>query len=130
MYRMRRVWPKFRRDSDGSISVVYTLWTPLFITIFLLIVDGSMLLLGQGHMRKVAGDTTLLLAVGAMGAGDAPSYAQAHAMPGQSHNVSVDNDGAGITTTISAPLSEASITGVFSIFSSSISVVATQRLET
>jgi Flp pilus assembly protein TadG len=59
--RMRRASPRrrfitFRRDENGSISVEFVLWIPVFITLIAIITDLSIVYVVNANMYDVARD--------------------------------------------------------------------------
>lgn len=121
---------QFVHDPNGSATVEFVLWLPVFFLVLMLTVDSSRFLFSQTNMWRAASDTTRMLAVGALSSSTAPAYAQGYALAGETYAVTVTNDGTKVSTTISVPISDISVTGVFSFaLSSNMRVRTTQRIE-
>ena len=60
---MRRKLRGYRDDEDGSHTIEFVLWVPIFILILSLVVDVCFLFLAQSRMFDVASDATRQLAI-------------------------------------------------------------------
>ena len=85
--------PKFRRfarNRDGSATIEFVIWFPVFISIFLVAFDLSLTFYSMGRMWDAARYTARSLSTGQIEASEARSYAEAM-LPGHAtYVVAVD----------------------------------------
>ena len=70
---------RFSEDEDGSHTIEFVLWVPIFILILSLVVDVCFLFLAQSRMFDVASDATRRLAIRQMTEAEAETYAETNA---------------------------------------------------
>ncbi|WP_167853459.1 TadE/TadG family type IV pilus assembly protein [Roseovarius aestuariivivens] len=100
----------FRRDTEGSASVEFVLWMPIFFGILMLVIDASILFMTQSNYWNVSRDTARLVSRHAMDATAAEAYAKARASNGwatPTAEVTITNST--VTVNLSAPARDLSV---------------------
>ena len=122
---------RFRKDSEGSVTVEFVMWVPVFALILLLVVDASVVFMTQSNYWSVSRDTARLVARHAMTADAAETYAVNNALwRNVSPTVAVNIDNATVTVTVGAPSSRIAPFGVLGFaVGSMVSASITQTLE-
>ncbi len=94
----------YRKKDDGTVSVEFVLWMPLFLVILALAIDASLLFMSQSNYWSVSRDTARLVARHAMDGDTAKSYAEMRAGSffGQPQ-ATVEYGTSTVTVTLSAP---------------------------
>ena len=101
---------RFCRRTDGSASVEFVLWMPIFVAITILTIDTSILFTSQSNYWSVSRDTARLVSRHAMSEADAEAYAAAQAsMLWTQPTADVIINGPTVTVSLSAPASSLSI---------------------
>lgn len=104
--RVKRFW----RGTDGSASVEFVLWMPVFVAIMMLTIDTSILFTSQSNYWSVSRDTARLVSRHAMTETDAEAYAAARAsMLWTQPTADVTINGPTVTVNLTAPASSLSI---------------------
>ena len=93
-----------RKKEDGTVSVEFVLWMPLFMVILALAIDASLLFMSQSNYWSVSRDTARLVARHAMDGPTAKAYAEMRAGSffGQPQ-ATVEYGASTVTVTLSAP---------------------------
>lgn len=102
--RLARGMRVYRKRSDGTVSVEFVLWMPLFLVILALAIDVSLLFMSQSNYWSVSRDTARLVARHAMDGDTAKNYAEMRARSffGQPQ-ATVEYGTSTVTVTLSAP---------------------------
>ncbi len=61
--QMRSVFT-FLRDEKGAVTIEFVLWVPIFVGLFVLVTDASIIYLTHSEMWSVARDTTRRMTTG------------------------------------------------------------------
>ncbi|MEM7613687.1 MAG: TadE/TadG family type IV pilus assembly protein [Pseudomonadota bacterium] len=106
---MTRVKPstslkEFRKREDGTATVEFVLWVPIFILILGFVVDVTSVMLQQSRYYDIARDASRQVALGLKTPSEARTDVET--VLGAGISVSVSQDAQFATTTISAPLRE------------------------
>lgn len=68
MYRfmphIRRLQPGFLRREDGTATIEAVLWMPIFLAVFALMVDASMVFHGQSKVLRIIQDANRNMSIG------------------------------------------------------------------
>ena len=101
---------RFKKEEDGSASVEFVLWMPVFVAILMLTIDASLLFMNQSNYWSVSRDTARLVSRHALNEDEAKDYAEARAKRGRaSPSATVVINGSLVTVTVSAPASSVSV---------------------
>ena len=129
---MRRKLRGYRDDEDGSHTIEFVLWVPIFILILSLVVDVCFLFLAQSRMFDVASDATRQLAIGRK----TPSEARQYAIDNASfRGVTAGADASCGTTpgtcevTITLPSRDVAVTGVLNFLATDNLTATVRQLE-
>ncbi len=133
--RARRWLRPFNRSSfmdgeDGVASVGAVIWVPFFVGVITLAVDASLLMLSRGDMWRVAGETSRLLAIGAITADEAQNFVRTYAVHGDIYTVDVTTTDHSVATTLTAPINMISVSAWFTDSNGDVSVSVAHRLDT
>jgi Flp pilus assembly protein TadG len=131
--RIRRKFPGgFLRREDGAVTVEAVLWLPIFIAIFALIVDATMIMSGQAQALRVVQDANRLVSVGSIKSEeDTRTFIQTR-LSGLSDNIDVQSGVAQgiITTNITMPSRDLVASGLLNVFANiTVRVGAQHRAE-
>jgi len=118
--RMNRFWKK----DDGSASIEFVLWTPVYMFILMLTIDASFLFMNQSNYWSVSRDTARLVSRHAITVEQAVEYAEnaaisRHASP----DATVTIDGQIVTVVLTSPAPQLTVFNIFN-FASPYQVVA------
>ncbi len=61
---LTRMFHRFQRDEDGGTMIEAILWFPVFFSLFVLVLDASMIFLNQAQIKKIMQDGARQMAVG------------------------------------------------------------------
>jgi hypothetical protein len=123
---------KFRDREDGSASMEAVMWTPVFLILFGMVTDTSIVFGRQAEILRIIQDSNRSLAVGKfMTVDQAEDYiADKVAVFSDESNVDVQIDGGIIVTSVTLPASDLSSTGLFEAINSlTITIGASQMSE-
>lgn len=121
----------FRKDADGSASIEFVLWMPVFMFILMLTIDASILFMSQSNYWSISRDTARLVSRHAITEEQAKTYAEAAAVNKfASPTASVTKNGQTVTVVLTSPASQLTVFNLFS-FATPYQVEAstTQALE-
>lgn len=105
---------KFRAREDGSSTIEFVMWMPLLAFILFLVVDTSLVFVGQTNLLKVTADVSRQLSVGALNDTEVDAYFEARGYdPGQV-TAKVERSGKTVRINSSLPVSTLEITGIYS----------------
>ena len=108
----------FLRREDGTVTVEAVIWLPIFIGIFAMIVDVTMIMSGQAQALRVVQDANRLVSVGLIKSEeDTRTFIQT-SLKGISNNIDVQSrvaDGI-ITTNITMPSRDLVASGMLNVF--------------
>ena len=129
---LREMLRIFAGEKHGSATVEAVLWTPVFLLLFGLLTDTSLIFGRQAEILRVVQDANRSLAVGHFQTvAEAQAYISTRVATFSKHStvlVSIVNGI--ISSSVSMPATDLTVTGIFQGFSGlTISVVASQMLE-
>lgn len=129
--RVSRCMKKFKKDADGSVTIEFVLWVPLFVFFLLLVVDASVVFMTQSNYWSVSRDTARLVARHALTADAASTYAASNALRSNvTPDVDVEISSSTVTVTIAAPASRIAPFGMLDfVIGSTVNASITQTLE-
>lgn len=118
-------------DEDGTATVEFVLWVPVFFLILALVVDASMIFLSHANMWSVARDATRRISVREMTGAEAQTYvADKLGFLSGAVVVTIDDVGPDVSVNIAAPISEMDMFGILGFVSSqNLNARVTQSLE-
>ena len=111
---MRSVFT-FLRDEKGAVTIEFVLWVPIFVGLFVLVTDASIVYLTHSEMWSVARDTTRRMTTEEITTtAEARDYAAAHLFLGnRTYVIDPDFSTADLNITIAIGLDDAAIFGFF-----------------
>jgi Flp pilus assembly protein TadG len=129
---MRRLFHAFTRSEEGSATVESVLWTPIFLLLFGMVTDTSIVFGRQAEILRIIQDSNRSLAVGHF-----RSVQQAETYISQRVNVYSPNPDVDVTITngiistlVSVPAANLTSTGLFDAINTlTITVGASQMSE-
>lgn len=121
----------FRKDSDGSASIEFCLWMPVFMFLLMLTVDASILFMSQSNYWSISRDTARLVSRHAITAEQAKDYAESAAVSKYaSPEAAVTINGQTVTVTLNSPAAELTVFNIFNFASAfEVEAATTQALE-
>ena len=122
----------FLRREDGTVTVEAVLWLPVFIAIFAMIVDVTMIMFGQAQALRVVQDANRLVSVGVLRSEEATRTFIQSRLSGISDNIVVQSrvEQGIISTNITMPSRDLVASGLLNVFANiPISVAAQHRAE-
>ena len=104
----------FVRDEKGAVTIEFVLWVPIFVGLFVLVTDASIIYLTHSEMWSVARDTTRRMTTGQITTrAEAADWAASHLFLGN-RSYMIDPDfGGEMNVTIAIGLDGAAIFGFF-----------------
>ena len=130
--RIRRYLLTFGRSQDGSATVEAVLWTPVFLLLFGMVADTSIVFGRQAEILRIIQDSNRSLAVGAFQSVEQAENYIIEKVEIFSGNTTVDVaivDGI-ISTSVSVPAADLTSTGLFDAINTlTITVGASQMSE-
>jgi len=130
--KLRRKVGLFRKDDEGSSTIEFVLWVPIFVLILSLVIDVCFLFLAQSRMFDVASDATRQLAIRRLDDAGAQSYAiQNASFRGASATASAAcPSGSGYCeVTIELDSAEVAVTGILNFISSDKLTATVRQLQ-
>jgi hypothetical protein len=104
----------FLRDEKGVVTIEFVLWVPIFVGLFVLVTDASIIYLTHSEMWSAARDTTRRMTIGEITSrAQARDYAAAHLFLSSRTYVIDPNFGGEMNVTIVIGLDGAAIFGFF-----------------
>ncbi len=104
----------FLRDEKGVVTIEFALWVPIFVGLFVLVTDASIIYLTHSEMWNAARDTTRRMTTGEITSrAQARDYAAAHLFLGSRTYVIDPDFGGEMNVTIAIGLDDAAIFGFF-----------------
>ncbi len=121
----------FLEDEDGTSTVEFVMWVPIFVLILGLVVDICFIFLAQSRMYDVTADAARCWAIGACTQAEAEQkVARDGAFNGTAPASSSAISGGAVTLTASLDPSQVSVVGVFGwVASNNITASVTQIKE-
>jgi hypothetical protein len=119
----------FTSDEDGSATLEFTLWMPVFAILLLLIADTSLLFSAKANLWRVASDTARRIAVGELTTVTAPAYAQAQLGGNPDYVVRAMREGRDVKVGITVPFGEIAMSAAIFPAETTMSVAVIQRVE-
>ena len=104
----------FLRDEKAAVTIEFVLWVPIFVGLFVLVTDASIIYLTHSEMWSAARDTTRRMTTGEITSrAQARDYAAAHLFL-SSRTYVIDPDfGGEMNVTLTIGLDDAAIFGYF-----------------
>ena len=100
--RLRRALRGFGRRSDGSVTVEFVLWLPVFLSVIMFSTDASVMFMRQSNFWNVSRETARIVSRHGLDAVAAESYAAVNARFGDyTPDVAVTVDALSSTVTVS-----------------------------
>lgn len=129
--RLRTKTIRFRKTDDGSASIEFVLWIPVFMFILMLAIDASILFMTQSNYWSISRDTARLVARHAISLDDAKAYAEANAVNKfAAPEATVSVDGQTVTVVLTSPAAALTAFNIFSFASPfRLEAATTQALE-
>lgn len=120
----------FRRDEGGSFTIEAVLWLPVFMVLFCLIADASLIFGKQAQVLRIVQDANRALSVGRFTTGaDAEAFIRQQMLPFSTNAVITTDIAAGvISSTVEIPAGDLTATGLISSFGSLTVSVTAQHL--
>jgi hypothetical protein len=105
----------FIRDEKGAVTIEFVLWVPIFVGLFVLVTDASIIYLTHSEMWSVARDTTRRMTTGEITTrAEAADWAASHLFLGsRTYVIDPDFDSTDLNVTIVIGLDDAAIFGFF-----------------
>jgi hypothetical protein len=129
----RRMMQKFCGRTDGSVSVEFVMWVPVFMVLLLFAADSSLAFMHQSNFWNVSRDTARIVSRHALAPNAAEAYARNEAGFGDytpDVNVVVNEQSDTVTVTIVGQSAEMAPFGVLAlVLGDTISTKVTQSLE-
>jgi len=122
----------FLRREDGTVTVEAVIWLPVFIAIFAMIVDVTMIMSGQAQALRVVQDANRLVSVGVFKSEEETRTFIKTRLSGISNNIDVQSRVAEgiITTNITMPSRDLVASGLINAFANiTVRVGAQHRAE-
>lgn len=122
----------FRKDEDGSSTIEAMLWFPLFMTLFALVADASLLFFGQNRAYRVLQESNRQLSVGRLNTAEELEALILGRLADLSDQVQViaEIDNGMVTSILSIPGNDLVATGVFTAFMDlNVTVTASHYIE-
>lgn len=129
---MRQYFNAFKRSQDGSATLEAVLWTPIFLILFGMVTDTSLVFGREAEILRIIQDSNRSLAVGHFQTvQQAKAFISDQIDPfSQRAQVQVQIAGGIITTTVSLPAKDLTSTGLFDAINSlTVTVGASQMSE-
>lgn len=122
---------RFRKDTEGNVTIEFVMWLPVLLFMLLLVVDASVLFMTQSNYWSVTRDTARLVSRHAMTESAAEEYAAGNAVWRKiTPDVTVSINGATVTVSMGAPSSSIAPFGILGFAgNSTINASITQTLE-
>ena len=119
----------FLRREDGAVTVEAVLWLPIFIALFAMIVDVTMIMFGQAQALRVVQDANRLVSVGVLKSEEATRTFIQDRLSGLSANIDVQTGVTQgiITTNVTLPSRDLVASGLLNMFTTIPIVVAAQH---
>lgn len=115
---------RFRTKDDGSASIEFCLWMPVFMGMLMLAIDASFLFMGQANYWSISRDTARLVSRHAITETQAEDFATNAAVSKYaSPEASVTIDGQTVTVVLTSPAAELTVFNFFG-FASPFQIVA------
>lgn len=128
-----RQWlSRFGRDEDGGVMIEAILWLPVFLSIFVIIADASVLFMNQARIKRIMQDGNRQMATGVIGDCDEMrTWLETNVRTlAPTATAACDEDVNVSTTTVSASAEELDLTGVTGLFGAmTINVSVVYHLE-
>ncbi len=105
----------FLRDEKAAVTIEFVLWVPIFVGLFVLVTDASIIYLTHSEMWNVARDTTRRMTTGEITTrAQAADWAASHLFLGsRTYVIDPDFTTADLNVTIAIGLDGAAIFGFF-----------------
>ncbi len=105
----------FLRDEKAAVTIEFVLWVPIFVGLFVLVTDASIIYLTHSEMWSAARDTTRRMTTGEITTdAEVRDYAAAHLFLGsRTYVIDSDFSTADMNVTIVIGLDDAAIFGFF-----------------
>ncbi len=105
----------FLRDEKAAVTIEFVLWVPIFVGLFVLVTDASIIYLTHSEMWNVARDTTRRMTTGEITTrAQAADWAASHLFLGsRTYVIDPDFTTADLNVTIAIGLDDAAIFGFF-----------------
>jgi len=105
----------FLGDEKGAVTIEFVLWVPIFVGLFVLVTDASIIYLTHSEMWSVARDTTRRMTTGEFTTdAEARNYAAAHLFLGsRTYVIDPELASSDLNITIAIGLDDAAIFGFF-----------------
>ncbi|NKB28650.1 MAG: hypothetical protein GKR99_14315 [Rhodobacteraceae bacterium] len=128
--RIKRILRTFRRKQDGSATIEAILWLPLFMVVFTMVADVSLIFSGQAQMRRIVQDSNRAFAISTIETTQDLETAITNSLSVLSANVSVSASESGgiVTTTATIPASDLDAVGFMAALVNANVVVRSQHL--
>jgi Flp pilus assembly protein TadG len=126
---------RFMRRDDGSATIEFVLWLPVYILIIGIITDATCLFVGQTQMWSIASNASRLVALRKLNEVGAEKYVTDHSVEGLTYTADVVINASTVRTTIRRKFNDVPGIGIISganpVFGSSkeLFVAAVYRLE-
>ena len=123
---------RFAKDNEGSSTIEFVLWVPVFALILSLVIDVCFLFLAQSRMFDVASDATRQLAIRRLDDTGAQNYAiQNASFGGATASASADcPNGTGYCeVTIELNSAEVAVTGILNFISTDKLTATVRQLQ-
>ena len=123
---------RFQTEEDGGTTIEAVLWIPLFLLLFVILADASLLFMNQARIKRIMQDGNRQMAVGTIEDCDAMTiWLENNVRPlAPTATAICTEDAAFSTTTISASAEELDLTGVTGLFGAmTINVSVVYHLE-
>ena len=106
---------RFARETQGSVTIEFVMWVPVFCGLLMLFADTSLTYMNQSNFWNVGRETARIVARHGFDVPAAVSFAEAHASFGSyTPTAEVTIDGSTVTVTITADARAMSLFGILS----------------
>jgi Flp pilus assembly protein TadG len=131
--RVPRALRAFGKRSDGTVTVEFVLWLPVFLSVIMLSTDASMMFLRQSNFWNVSRETARIVSRHGLDSVAAEKFAASNAAFGNytpKVSVKVDELASTVTVTITGRAAKMAPFGVISFaLGDTVSAQVTQTLE-
>lgn len=115
--------------TDGAVTVETVLWIPIYALLIGVVLDSTMLMMGQTELWNVANQTSRQVALGRMNAEEAETYAEGLGGGAKTFTVTVSSDGTTVQTTITRAFGDVSGLGVLTSLNGNLRADSFYRVE-
>lgn len=103
---MKKLLNRFRKDTDGSVTLETLMWIPVYFVLSGLVVDATSIALTQARMQAAVSDAARLVAVGYYTNEQGVAFIQNQAYSIETFTARISTADNIVTATVSMPLAD------------------------